>query len=69
VEIPASLVDFWELVTEDGLHLDYLNGNLCSTYVERKEGLLVFDTTRFEEDRGSPEVFLDLPKESLMGLE
>jgi len=69
VEIPASLVDFKELVTDDGLHMDYLNSKLCSTYVERKEGRLVFDARRFEEDRGSPEVFLDLLKERLMGLE
>jgi len=60
VEIPASPVDFKGLMAEEGLRLDYLNGRLCSTYVEKREDRLVFDARRLEEDRGSPEVFLDL---------
>ena len=65
VEVPTPLVDFKSLITENGLRMDYLNGRLCSTYVERTEQRLFFDTKRFREDRGSPEVFLDLLKETL----
>jgi len=61
VEIPASLVDFKGLITEEGLDLDYLNGRLCSTYVERREDRLVFDARHFEEDRG---VARGLPRSS-----
>lgn len=65
VEVPASLVDFKGLVTDEGLHMDYLNGRLCSTHVERRDDRLFFDAKSFREDRGSPEVFLNLLEERL----
>ena len=66
-DIPASMVDFRELVKGGELHLDYLNGRLCSTHVEKKGNRYLFDAKRFEEDRGSPDVFLDLVKRRLEG--
>jgi len=64
-EIPESLVDFRSQVTDKGLQMDYLNGKLCSTHVERRDDQLFFDAKRFREDRGSPEAFLNLLKERL----
>lgn len=63
-EVPASMVDFRSLITGKGLHMDYLNGRPCSTYMERRDERLFFYAKRFMEDRGSPEVFLNLLKES-----
>ncbi|MGM0427731.1 MAG: hypothetical protein ACQEQ7_10905 [Thermodesulfobacteriota bacterium] len=65
MEVPASLVDFRSLITDAGLHMDYLNGRLCSTHVERREDRLIFDAKRFKEDRGSPRAFLNLLREGL----
>lgn len=65
IEVPESLVDFKGLVTEDGLRIDYLNGRLCSTRIQRKGNRLFFDARSFKEDRGSPEVFLTLLRERL----
>lgn len=64
-DCPSSLVDFRSLITHEGLQMDYLNGRLCSTHVERRGDRLIFDAKRFRDDRGSPEVFLNLLKESL----
>jgi len=58
-------VDFRSQVTDKGLQMDYLNGKLCSTHVERRGDRLFFDARRFREDRGSPELFLNLLKEKL----
>jgi hypothetical protein len=38
VEIPASLVDFRSLVTNEGLHMDYLNGKRNRSRVQRFTG-------------------------------
>jgi hypothetical protein len=65
VEIPAPLVDFRKLVKSGALHMDYLNGRLCSTHVERRNDRLFFDAKRFSRDRGSPELLLNLVKERL----
>ena len=59
-EIDASLVDFSAVVTDEGVRMDYLNGRLCSTFVELRDSRLFFDAARFREDRGSPEAFLCL---------
>ena len=64
-DVPTSMVDFKDLVKEEGLRLDYLNGRLCSTYVERRGNRYFFDANRFREDRGSPDAFLNLLKERL----
>ncbi|MFP4088394.1 MAG: hypothetical protein ACLFUL_16570 [Desulfobacteraceae bacterium] len=64
-EVPTFRVDFRGLVTAKGLLMDYLNGRLCSTHVEYKDGRLFFDAKRFVEDRGSPDAFLTLVKERL----
>lgn len=64
-EVPAPLVDFKSLITETSLHMEYLNGRLCSTHVDWRDGRLFFDAKRFREDRGSPEIFLNLLKERL----
>lgn len=61
------MVDFKDLVKEEGLRLDYLNGRLCSTYVERRGNRYFFDANRFEQDRGSAELFLALVKQRLEG--
>jgi hypothetical protein len=65
-EVPASRMIFGDLATDRGLHLDYLNGMLCSTHVEIQGDRLLFDAKRFQEDRGSPEVFLNLLKQRLL---
>ena len=39
-EITASLLDFKGLVKNKGLHVDYLNGRVCSTHVERRDDRL-----------------------------
>jgi len=62
-EVPASRVAFKDLVTDKGLHMDYLNGKLCSTYVDVKGDRLFFDARRFTEDRGAPEALLNLLKQ------
>lgn len=64
-DFPSSLVDFRSLITHEGLQMDFLNGRLCSTHVEIRGDRLMFDAKRFRDDRGSPEVFLNLLKESL----
>ncbi len=64
-DIPAEAVNFSDLVSEKGLRIDYLNGRLCSTHVEVRNGRLLFDARRFREDRGSPEVFLTMVREIL----
>ena len=64
-EVPSSLVDFRGLMDAKGLHMEFLNGRLCSTYIEIQEGRLIFDAKRFRDSRGSPEVFLNLLKERL----
>ena len=53
-DVPASLVDFKDVINEKGLHMGYLNGRLCSTFVEKKGDQYFFDANRFKEDRGSP---------------
>ncbi len=62
-EVPVSRVAFKDLVTDKGLHMDYLNGKLCSTYVEIEGDRLFFDARRFTEDRGAPEALLNLLKQ------
>jgi hypothetical protein len=64
-EIEASGINFAELVSDDGLSVDFLNGRLCSTFVEVKNSRLFFDAGRFKEDRGATEPFLQLLKERL----
>ena len=64
-EIAPSLVDFSAVVTDKGLNMDYLNGKLCSTFVEWRDSRLLFDAARFKEDRGAPEAFLRLLKQRL----
>lgn len=64
-DVPSSLVDFKDFINEKGLYLDYLNGRLCSTYVERKGNRYFFDAHRFEQDRGSANVFLSIVKQRL----
>ena len=64
-EVPAPLVDFRGPITDEDLRMDYLNGRLCSTYVETRNDLLFFNAKRFSRDRGSPYVFLNLLKEKL----
>jgi hypothetical protein len=66
-DIPSSMIDFKDLFKEDGLRLDYLNGRLCSTFVQRKGNRYFFDSHRFEQDRGSAELFLALVKQRLEG--
>lgn len=66
-DIPAHGVDFKAFIGEQGLQMDYVNGRLCSTYVEIRGGKHLFDAKRFKEDRGSPEAFLSLVKEQLEG--
>ncbi len=61
-EVPTSRVDFRSLVMDNGLYMDYLNGRLCSTHIEKRGGRLIFDARRFREDRGPPEAFLNLVK-------
>lgn len=66
-EVPPSLVDFGDLATENGVHLEYLNGRRCSTHVARRGGRYFLDARAFKEDRGSPEAFLKLLKKRLEG--
>lgn len=68
-EIDASLVDFSALAVDKGLQMDYLNGRLCSTFVEIRASRLFFDAVRFREDRGPPEAFLHLLKNRLEDLQ
>jgi len=68
VEVEPSHVDFKSLVTSKGLHMDYLNGMLCSTHVERRGDRLIFDAKSFRQDRGAPTVFLNLLKQRLKSL-
>ncbi|MCF8062828.1 MAG: hypothetical protein K9M82_09950 [Deltaproteobacteria bacterium] len=64
-EVPPESVDFRSQITGDGLRMDYLNGRLCSTHVQRSGERLLFDAERFQADRGSPEAFLLLVRERL----
>jgi len=59
-DVPPESVDFASLVREGDLRMDYLNGRLCSTVVERREGRLLFNASGFQLDRGSPQAFLSL---------
>ena len=59
-DIPPESVDFASLVRDGDLRMEYLNGRLCSTVVERSEGRLLFNASGFELYRGSPEAFLYL---------
>jgi len=68
-EVPSFLVDFRGLITKEGLQMDFLNGRLCSTHVEMRGDRLLFDAKRFKDDRGSPELFLNLLKTSLKNIE
>lgn len=62
-DIPPEAINFSELVSKQGLKLEYLNGRLCSTIIEIKDGRLFFDAQTFKQDRGSPELFLTMVKE------
>lgn len=62
-DVPADFIRFKDFIKEESLHLDYLNGRLCSTYVEKKGGRYFFDARSFRENRGSPEAFLALVKQ------
>jgi hypothetical protein len=64
-EVPASHMFFSDLVTDEGLRMDYLNGKLCSTHVEIRGNRLLFDAKRFRQDRGAPEAFLKLLEQRL----
>lgn len=64
-EIESSGVNFADLVSDDGLSMHFLNGRLCSTFVESRNSRLFFDAGRFKEDRGAPEPFLIMLKERL----
>ena len=64
-DVPSDAVDFGSLIGSTGLRMDYLNGRLCSTHVERRGERLLFDAERFRSDRGSPEAFLVLVREHL----
>ncbi|MBW1722597.1 MAG: hypothetical protein JRH13_15335 [Deltaproteobacteria bacterium] len=66
IDVPSSLVDFSEYVSEKGLALAYLNGKRCSTFVKKRAGRLFFDARKFREERGSPELFLRMVQEELM---
>lgn len=66
-DVPAAAVDFTSMAQEGELHIDYLNGRLCSTHVSRIGGRLYFDAALFLEDRGSPEAFLALVRARLRG--
>ena len=66
-DVPPESVDFVSLVRDGELWMDYLNGRLCSTVVKRSRGGLLFDASRFESDRGSPEAFLVLVRARLEG--
>ncbi|MBW1918822.1 MAG: hypothetical protein JRI84_13770 [Deltaproteobacteria bacterium] len=61
-DVPVQAVDFQDFIGPEGLRIDYLNGRLCSTYVERKDNRLLFDARSFRQDRGSVEAFLALLK-------
>ena len=67
-EVPAPLVDFKGLITDGGLHMDYLNGKQCNTDVKRRNDQLFFNANRFSRDRGSPDVFVNLLEEKLNAL-
>jgi hypothetical protein len=69
LEVPSFLVDFRGLITSEGLQMDFLNGRLCSTHVERRGDRLLFNAERFRDDRGSPELFLNLLKRSFKNIE
>lgn len=64
-DVPPESVDFRSLVQEGELRMDYLNGRLCSTYVESRDGRCFFDAESFLQDRGSPEAFLAMVIERL----
>jgi len=66
-DVPADFIHFKDFIKEGGLHLNYLNGKLCSTYVKKKGDRYFFDASSFREDRGHPEAFLALVKEQLGG--
>ncbi|MBL7205851.1 MAG: hypothetical protein ISS63_16220 [Desulfobacteraceae bacterium] len=66
-DIPTSLIDFKDVISEKGLHMEYLNGRLCSTFVEKKGDRYFFDANRFKEDRRSPDAFLVLVKQQVEG--
>ena len=66
-EVSSNSVNLRDFIHAGGLHLDYLNGRLCSTYVERKGNRYFFDAHRFEKDRGSADVFLTFVKLTLEG--
>jgi len=60
-EVPSFLVDFRDLITREGLQMDFLNSRLCSNHVQRQGDRLLFDAKRFrmsEAPLNSSSIFL-----------
>lgn len=65
-EIEATLSDLSNLIKDNSLCMDYVNGRLCGTYAFVRGRKVLFDKERFLRERGSPEIFLILLRERVL---